>query len=89
MIAVYDVLRRAAFFLGADGDGHSVLVRATDENHVFFLEPQIADVDVCRHVNAGEVSDVYRPVGIRQCRCDSGTFEFLFHVNILFLLFFY
>ena len=31
VIAVHDVLRRASFLLGADGDGHAVLVRASDE----------------------------------------------------------
>ena len=80
VIAVDDVLRCAAFLLGADGDGHSVLVASADKDDVFLLESQVADVDVGRYIDAGQVSDMNRSVGIGQCRCHGSTFEFLFHI---------
>ena len=80
VVAVHDVLRRAAFFLGADGDGHPVLVASSDEEDLFFLQPQVADIDVSRYIHPGQVADMHRSVGIGQGRCHRGTFEFLFHI---------
>ena len=48
VIAVYDVLRSDAFLLGAEGDGHAVLIRPTDEEDVASAESQVARVDVGR-----------------------------------------
>ena len=86
VVAVYHVLWSDAFFLGADGDGHAVLVRTSDEHHLLLLQPQVAHVDVGRHIHAGQVSDVYATVGVGKCRRDGGALEFLFHI-FLFVLF--
>ena len=77
MIAVHHVLRGDAFLLGADGDGHSVFVGAADEDYIFLFQSQVADINVGRNINACQVSDMNRAVGIRQCRGHGGTFEFL------------
>ena len=80
VIAVHHVLRGDAFFLGADGDGHSVFVGSADEQHVLFLEAQIAHVDVGRDIHACQVTDVYRAVCIGQSGGNGGSFEFIFHI---------
>ena len=85
MIVVHHVLRGDAFLLGADGDGHSVFVGAADEDYIFLFQSQVADINVGRNINACQVSDMNRAVGIRQCRGHGGTFEFLFHCVIMYL----
>ena len=80
VVAVADVLWGAAFLLGADGDGHAVLVASADEHHVLALQPKVAGVDVGRHVHAGHVADVHTAVGVGEGRRDGGALEFLlFH----------
>ena len=78
-------LRRAAFLLGADGDGHPVLVASADEEDFLLLQAQVADIDVGGHIHPRQVADVHRPVGVRQGRCHRGTFEILFHIWLYFI----
>ena len=88
VVAVYHVLGRDALFLGAYGDGHSVLVATADEHHLLLLQAQIAHVDVCRHVDSGQVSDVDSTVGVWQCSRDGGTLIVgLFHLYCVISLF--
>ena len=82
MIAVHYILRSDALFFGTDRDGHPVLVGASDKDYVFFFQSEITDINICRHINSCEMSDMDRPVCIRQCRSYGGTFEFLFHCII-------
>jgi hypothetical protein len=82
MVAVHDVLRRDALFLRFDGDGHSVFVRTADEYHFFSFLPQITDVDVRRHIDARQMPDVYRSVGIRQGCRNQIPFEFCHNSSI-------
>ena len=89
MIAVNHVLRCDAFLLGTDGDGHSVFVGATDEEYVFLLQAEVAYIDVGRYINACQEADVYRAVGVRKCRCDGCSFEVLFHLYDVFIVFFF
>ena len=80
VVAVAYVLRRHTFFLGLDGDGHAVLVAAAYELHVLALEAQVAHIDVGRHIDAGQVADVHRAVGIGQGRGHQRALEFfIFH----------
>ena len=85
MVAVDYVLRRTSLLLGADGDGHPVFVRPSYEKHVLLLQAEVAHVDVSRHVDACQMADMHRSVGVGQCRGDGCPFEFLFHI-CLFLL---
>ena len=78
VIAVYDVLRGDALLLRAEGDGHAVLIRPTDEEDVASAESQVARVDVGRQVDTGKVSDMHRPISVGQCGGDEGAFEILF-----------
>ena len=88
MIAVHHVLRSDAFFLGTDSDGHSVFVGATDEEYVFLLQAEVAYINVGRYVNACQVADVYRAVGIRKCRGYGCSFEVFFPYICRFIVFF-
>ena len=79
VVTVYYILRSDSFFLCTNRDRYSVFVRTSDKQYIFFLQSQIAHIDICRYIYAGQVTDVYRAVRIRQCRCDGGSLEFLFH----------
>ena len=80
MIAVHHVLRRDALLAGTHGDGHAVLVRATNKQHLALLQPQIAHINVGRHVDASQVTDVYAAVSVWQGRRHRYTFILLlFH----------
>lgn len=69
------------FFFCADSDGHSVLVASADESNVLFLKSEIAHIDVCRHINSGQVADVHSAVGVRQGGGYGGALEmFIFHI---------
>ncbi len=83
VVTVHYVLGRHALLLGLYGDGDTVLVAASNHQDVASLETQEAGVDVGRHVDAGKVADVYRPVGVRQRRGDKCSLEFLLHVKVL------
>ena len=85
VVAVHDILGRAALFLGADGDGHAVLVAAADEEHVLALQAQVADVDVGGYVDAGQMADVDGAVGVGQGARHESSLEFLFF-HIVFVV---
>ena len=80
MVAVYDILGGDTLVLGLDGDGYAMFVAAADEEHVFSAQAQEVGVDVGRDVDAGEMSYMYRSVGIGEGRGDKGTFKVFFHL---------
>ena len=86
MVTVYYVLWSNAFFFGTDGDGHSVFIRTSDKDHIFFFQTQVAYVDVSRDIDSCQMADVYRSVGIRQSRSDGCSLEFFFHICIVIVL---
>ena len=75
MVAVDDVLWRAAFLLGFDGNRHAVFVGTTNEQYLSAAHSQVADVGVGGDVDAGKVADVDRAVGVRQGRGYCVTLE--------------
>ena len=80
VVLVHNVLRRTALLAGLDGDGHSVLVRAADVEHVLAAHPEIPDIDIGRYIDAGKVADVNGTVGVRQRAGHQGSFVILFHI---------
>ena len=42
-----------------------MLIGATDVQHVLAFKPQVAHIDVGRHINAGKMPDMHRAIGIR------------------------
>jgi len=79
VVAVYNSLRADSFLFCFECNGHTVLVGAPDEQDVLSFESEITNINVCRDVNAGQVSDVNRPVGIGQSGGDGGPFELSGH----------
>ncbi len=80
MVAVNYILRGHALLTGLYGDGHTVLVTASDHDYIFAFEAQIAYVNIGRDIYAGEVSDMHRTVGIRESCGNESALEFLFHM---------
>ena len=81
MVAVADILRSDALFLSADGDRYSVFVGTTDKENITSAKAQIAHIDVGRHINSRQVSDMNTTVGIGQSGRHKGALEvFLFHI---------
>ena len=64
VVTVDDVLGRHAFLARFQGDGHAMLVAAANHADLAVVEAQIAGVDIRRHVDSGEMSDVDGAVGI-------------------------
>ena len=60
VVTVYYILRSDSFFLCTNRDRYSVFVRTSDKQYIFFLQSQIAHIDICRYIYAGQVTDVYR-----------------------------
>ena len=54
-----------------------MLIAASDEHHLFALETEIAHIDVGRHVDTGQMTNMHAAVGIGQCSRDKRAFEFL------------
>ena len=79
MVAVNDLLGGHALFLGADGDGHSVLVTASNEHHVHLLETLVTDINIGRNVCACQMAYVQRAVGVGQGRCNQNPLV-VFHI---------
>ena len=73
MVAVYYVLWRHALFLGLDGDGHAVFVRAADKSHRTTVKSQIACIYICRDIHSGKVANMYRAICIWQGCGDKGA----------------
>ena len=87
VVTVNHLLGSDALFAGTDGDGHAMFIATANKNHLLFLQAEVAHVDVSGYINAGQVADVYRTVGVGQGRRHGGTFELLFHIVLLFLVF--
>ena len=74
MILVDNILRGTSFLAGRHGDGHAVLVGAADKERLAPAHPQIADIDIGRDIDTGQMSDMDRAVRIRQRASDEIPF---------------
>ena len=86
MVAIHDILRRDAFLLGTKRDGHTVLIGATNHQDLLTLQAEITCVNIGRHINTRQVSDMHRTVGIRQSRCYQCSFKMFLHSVPIFSL---
>ena len=66
MVFVDDILRGASLLAGRNGNRHAVLVGAAHEKRLPPAHAQIADIDVRGNIDAGQMADVDRTVGVRQ-----------------------
>jgi hypothetical protein len=64
MVVIDHLLGANAFFHGADGNGHAVLVASTDEKDVFFSCPFIPDINISRNIATGKMSYMDGPVSV-------------------------
>jgi hypothetical protein len=75
MILIDDLLRSFAFLGCFDGDRYAMLIRATDVSDVPTLRPEVAHVDIGRDITTCQMTDMERPIGIRECRGDGIAFK--------------
>ena len=80
MVTVNDILGSNALLTSLDGDRDAMFVRTADEEDLFTAEAKIPGIDVGRDINAGEMTDVDRAVGVRESGSDESSFE-IFHVS--------
>lgn len=73
-IEVDEFLGGFSGFFGRDGNGNAVLIGAANVNDVTAPHALIAHVNIGRQIRARNVTDVQRPVGIRQSAGDEDFF---------------
>jgi hypothetical protein len=66
VVAIYHFLGSDALFACTDGDWHTMFVATAYKEYILALEAKIAHIDVRWHINARQVSDMYRTIGIRK-----------------------
>ena len=81
MIAIDNLLDGDTLLAGTDRDGHAVLITSTNEDHILFLQSEIADIGVCRHIDACQMADMHAAIGVRQGRSHRSALEILFHIH--------
>ena len=54
-----------------------MFIASADKKYVLAFGAQIANVDIGRNIYTGKVSDMDRPVGIRQSRGNGISFELM------------
>ena len=77
MILVDDLLRAYLFFQCPDRDLYTVFVAAANKFDVSFLRSLIANINVSRNIDAGQMTDVNRPVGIGASSSDQVSFKLI------------
>ena len=82
MVTIHDLLRGHPLLAGLYGDGHAVLVRSADRNHVAALQPQVTRVNIRRYINSRQMADMHRAVCIGESRCNEVTLELFCHIEI-------
>ena len=70
MVFIHDFLRRNTLLSCFDGNGDPVFIRSPDEDHIFVVHSQETHVNIGGHIDSGQVSDMKRSVGVRECRGD-------------------
>ena len=80
VVAVNNLLNRNAFLAGTNRYRHAVLVAATDKKAFATLQPQIACIDVSRHIDTSQMPDMNRSVCVRQSGRNESPLEMFFHV---------
>ena len=85
VITIHHILRRASFFAGTNGDGHSVFVASADKQHLLTFQTKVSYINVGRHIHAGQVSDMHRTISIRQGGSYRCSFKILVHISCILL----
>ena len=77
MIAIDHLLRCDALGFGFERDGHSVLIRPPNKQHLLSSHSFVAHVNVRRDIHTGKVTYMHRSIGIRERSCNKGTLKSL------------
>ena len=87
MVAVHHILRGDTLLTGTNRDGHTMLIRTTDKQHLALLQSQVAHIDICRHIYTGQVTDMNTTIGVGQCRRHRRSLEslVLFHFYLFWV----
>jgi len=86
VILVHDILRCHPLLPGTDGNGNAMFIGSPYKTDFPARQTQVTYINVGRNIHTGKVSDMNRPVGIGQGRCDQVTLEFfLLHRKIVYL----
>ena len=80
MIFINYILRRAALLTRFNGNWYAMFVGAANIQHIFTPEPEVAHINVGRHIHTCQMSYMNGTVGIRQRAGYKGSLEFLFHL---------
>src|SRR5690606_28680402 len=66
VVAVYHGLRRNPFFFSFYGDGYAMFIGSADIGDIPPLGTEIAYINIGWHIAPCQMSNVQRPIGIRQ-----------------------
>jgi hypothetical protein len=81
VISVYHILWCDTLLAGTLCHRYTVFVRTAHEEYLLALETEIAHIDVGRYIHTSQVTDMYRTVGIGQCRGYGRSLKFSFHTD--------
>jgi len=77
VIFIHHLLRCNSFFFCFDGDGYAMFIASADKKYILAFGAQIANIDIGRNIYTGKVSDMNRPISIRQGRGNGISFELM------------
>ena len=67
MISVYQFFWCNSFFFCLNGDGYTVLICATNKNHIFSFFTQVAHKNVRWNIHSCNMTQMKRSISIRKC----------------------
>ena len=68
VVLIYHILRGYALVACLDGDGHTVLVRATNPDYISATQTQITHINIGGNIYARQVTNMYRTIGVWERR---------------------
>ena len=80
MVAVHHLLDCDSLLAGTDGNRHTMLIRASDEQYVPTFQTQIAHINVGGNIDTCQMANMNRTVCVWQSGRNKGSFEMLFHL---------
>ena len=82
VITIDNILRGHTLFLRLNRDRHPVFIRSPDKCHILTLFSQISHVNIGRHVNTRQMTDMHGSIRVRQSRGNQISLE-LTHISSL------
>jgi hypothetical protein len=57
-----------------------MFVTATDKNNIPFLGPEVTGINICRDIGTCQMTDMFQPVGVGECRGNEVSFWEIVHL---------